>query len=99
MILGDNTKLCGRDFQVSPIVLETNSISKPRIGAHLIYSTILPRDEQHFISENHAQTKDEAEQHLVHVSRFSLSLFTQGFLDDLFEWPFSYVGNSGDHCL
>lgn len=45
MILGDGTKLCSWDFQVSPRVLETDSVSKPGIGACLIYSNILPRDE------------------------------------------------------
>ena len=46
VILGDGTKVCGRDFQVSPKVLETDFVSEPGISARLIYSTILPRDER-----------------------------------------------------
>ena len=65
MILADGTKVCGRDFQVSPGVLEMDSVSKLGISACLIYSTFLPRNEQRFIGSNHAQARDEAEQHLV----------------------------------
>ena len=61
MILADGTKVYGRDFQVSPEVLEMDSISEPGIGARLIYSTILPRDERWFIGSNHAQARDEVE--------------------------------------
>jgi len=46
VILGDKTKVCGWDFQVSPWLLEMDSISEPGIGARLIYSTILPRYER-----------------------------------------------------
>ena len=45
VILGDGTKVCGWDFQVSPGMLEMNSVSEPGISAHLIYSTILSHDE------------------------------------------------------
>jgi len=46
VILTDGTKVCGRDFKVSPRVLETDSILELGIGARLIYSIILPHDER-----------------------------------------------------
>lgn len=62
MILADGMKLSGWDFQVSPGVLEIDFVSESGIGALLIYSTILPRDERRFIGSNHhAQVRDNAE--------------------------------------
>ena len=49
VILADGTKVCGWNFQVSPWVLEMDSILESDIGIRLIYSTILPYDERRFI--------------------------------------------------
>lgn len=46
----------------------------PGVGARLIYSTILPRDEHQHFSSNFPRMMDEPERQLVNVSKFIQNL-------------------------
>ena len=56
-----------------PGVLEMDSINMCGVGAHLLYSTILPRDEDRYF-RNLPDDMDDFERHLAIVS-FSLPFF------------------------
>lgn len=57
----------GEDFTVNPGVLDTDSINMHGVGARLLYSTILPRDEDRYF-RNPPDDIDDFERHLAIVS-------------------------------
>ncbi|XP_052208685.1 uncharacterized protein LOC127812304 isoform X2 [Diospyros lotus] len=46
--LGHGRWVRGEPFQIQAGVLDTDTIDTPGVGAHLLYSTILPRDESRY---------------------------------------------------
>jgi len=57
----------GEEFTVRPGVLDMDSINMPGVGARLLYSTILPRDEDRYF-RNPPDDMDDFERHLAIVS-------------------------------
>jgi len=67
----------GEKFTVHPGVLDTDSINMRGVGVHLLYSTILPQDENRYF-RNPPNDMDDFERQLAIVS-FSLPLFSVGY--------------------
>lgn len=64
----------GEEFIVHSGVLDMDSINMRVVGAHLLYSTILPRDEDYYF-RNPPDDMDDFECHLAIVSPLSLFFF------------------------
>ncbi|XP_052191629.1 uncharacterized protein LOC127800829 [Diospyros lotus] len=64
--LEDGRHLRGDHFQVCPGVIDTDSVRDPGIGARLIYSTILPPDEQDMFALNFPDFLDSPEREVIH---------------------------------
>ena len=51
----------GDHFHVHPGLIDTDSVKDPRVGARMIYATVLPQDEQEFfdVCPNVANTPEQ----------------------------------------